>query len=44
MQEISARTGTDGRIGDELLVKAIEFDEKGRLNLSRRDALDAVEG
>ncbi len=26
-------------IGDELLVKAIEFDEKGRLNLSHKDAI-----
>jgi polyribonucleotide nucleotidyltransferase len=26
-------------VGDELLVKAIEFDEKGRLNLSHKDAI-----
>ncbi len=30
--------------GDEVLVKVIEIDEQGRLNLSRRDALIEVEG
>jgi len=31
-------------VGDEVLVKATEIDEMGRLNLSRRDALIEVEG
>ena len=31
-------------VGDEVLVKVIEIDEQGRLNLSRRDALIEVEG
>ena len=31
-------------IGDEVLVKVSEIDDKGRLNLSRRDALIEVEG
>ncbi len=29
---------------DEVLVKVLEIDDKGRLNLSRRDALIEVEG
>ena len=31
-------------VGDEVIVKVLEIDEKGRLNLSRRDALIEVEG
>ncbi len=31
-------------VGDEVLVKVVEIDEQGRLNLSRRDALIEVEG
>ena len=31
-------------VGDEVMVKVLEIDDKGRLNLSRRDALIAVEG
>ena len=31
-------------VGDEILVKVIEIDEQGRINLSRRDALIQVEG
>lgn len=31
-------------IGDEIIVKVLEIDDKGRLNLSRRDALIEVEG
>lgn len=31
-------------VDDEVIVKVIEIDDKGRLNLSRRDALIEVEG
>ena len=31
-------------VGDEVMVKVVEIDEQGRLNLSRRDALIEVEG
>jgi polyribonucleotide nucleotidyltransferase len=31
-------------VGDEVMVKVLEIDERGRLNLSRRDALIEVEG
>ena len=31
-------------VGDQIKVMVTEIDEKGRLNLSRRDALDAFEG
>ena len=31
-------------IGDEVMVKVVNIDDKGRLNLSRRDALIEVEG
>jgi len=31
-------------VGDEVIVKVLEIDEKGRLNLSRRDALIEIEG
>ena len=31
-------------VGDEVIVKVIEIDDQGRLNLSRRDALIEVEG
>lgn len=31
-------------VGDEVMVKVLEVDDKGRLNLSRRDALIEVEG
>lgn len=31
-------------VGDQIMVKVLEVDEKGRLNLSRRDALIEVEG
>lgn len=31
-------------VGDEVIVKVLEVDEQGRLNLSRRDALIEVEG
>ena len=31
-------------VDDEVLVKVLEIDDKGRLNLSRRDALSEVEG
>ena len=31
-------------VGDEIMVKVLEIDDKGRLNLSRRDALIEVEG
>lgn len=31
-------------VGDEVMVKVLEVDEKGRLNLSRRDALIEVDG
>ena len=31
-------------VGDEVIVKVIEIDDQGRLNLSRRDALVEVEG
>ena len=30
-------------VGDEVLVKVIEIDSQGRINLSRRDALDALD-
>ena len=30
-------------IGDEVLVKIIEIDDKGRINLSRKDALADIE-
>jgi polyribonucleotide nucleotidyltransferase len=29
-------------VGDEVLVKVTEIDDKGRLNLSRRDVLEAI--
>ncbi len=32
------------RVGDEVLVKVVEIDDQGRINLSRRDALIEVEG
>jgi len=31
-------------VGDQVMVKVLPIDEKGRLNLSRRDALIEVEG
>ena len=31
-------------VGDEIIVKVVEIDEQGRINLSRRDALIQVEG
>ncbi len=31
-------------VGDEIIVKVLEIDEQGRVNLSRRDALIEVEG
>ena len=31
-------------VGDEVIVKVIEIDDQGRLNLSRRDALIEIEG
>ena len=31
-------------VGDEVLVKVIEIDDQGRINLSRRDALIEVKG
>jgi polyribonucleotide nucleotidyltransferase len=31
-------------VGDEVIVKVIEIDDQGRLNLSRRQALIEVEG
>lgn len=31
-------------VGDEIMVKVLEIDDKGRLNLSRRDALIEVDG
>jgi polyribonucleotide nucleotidyltransferase len=31
-------------VGDEIIVKVIEIDDQGRINLSRRDALIEVEG
>ncbi|MBQ7228292.1 MAG: S1 RNA-binding domain-containing protein, partial [Clostridia bacterium] len=31
-------------VGDEVIVKVIEIDDQGRINLSRRDALIEVEG
>ena len=31
-------------VGDEVIVKVVEIDDQGRLNLSRRDALIEVEG
>ena len=31
-------------VGDEVIVKVLEIDEQGRLNLSRRDALIEIEG
>ena len=31
-------------VGDEILVKVVEIDEQGRINLSRRDALVQVDG
>ncbi|CAB1256682.1 polynucleotide phosphorylase (PNPase) [Ruminococcaceae bacterium BL-6] len=31
-------------VGDEVMVKVLEIDDKGRLNLSRRDALIEVDG
>ncbi len=30
-------------VGDEILVKVTEIDSQGRINLSRKDALAAVE-
>ena len=33
-----------GDLGDIVKVKVLEIDDKGRLNLSRRDALIEVEG
>ncbi|MDD6284267.1 MAG: polyribonucleotide nucleotidyltransferase [Firmicutes bacterium] len=32
------------QVGDEVIVKVVEIDDQGRLNLSRRDALIQVEG
>ena len=32
------------QVGDEVMVKVLEIDDQGRLNLSRRDALIEVEG
>lgn len=32
------------QVGDEIIVKVVEIDEQGRLNLSRRDALIEIEG
>ncbi|MDO4471392.1 MAG: S1 RNA-binding domain-containing protein, partial [Bacillota bacterium] len=31
-------------VGDSIIVKVIEIDEQGRINLSRRDALIELEG
>ena len=31
-------------VGDEVMVKVLEIDDKGRLNLSRRDALIELDG
>ncbi len=31
-------------VGDEIIVKVLEIDDQGRINLSRRDALIEVEG
>ncbi|MBQ7100348.1 MAG: S1 RNA-binding domain-containing protein, partial [Clostridia bacterium] len=31
-------------VGDEVIVKVLEIDDQGRLNLSRRDALIEIEG
>ena len=31
-------------VGDQVLVKVIEIDDQGRINLSRRDALVEVNG
>ena len=31
-------------VGDEIVVKVLEIDDKGRLNLSRRDALIEIDG
>lgn len=31
-------------VGDEIIVKVVEIDDQGRINLSRRDALIALEG
>ena len=30
-------------VGDEIIVKVTEIDSQGRINLSRRDALEAME-
>jgi len=32
------------KVGDEVMVKVLNIDEKGRINLSRRDALIEVKG
>ena len=31
------------KVGDEIIVKAMEFDKRGRLNLSRKEALPKKE-
>ena len=31
-------------VGDEVIVKVVEIDDQGRINLSRRDALIEIEG
>ena len=30
-------------VGDEIVVKVLEFDRQGRMNLSRKDALAEIE-
>ena len=30
-------------VGDEIIVKVVEIDQQGRINLSRKDALAAIE-
>ena len=30
-------------VGDSIVVKVMEIDEKGRLNLSRKDAIEALD-
>ena len=41
---MSIRWRTSSHVGDEVIVKVLEIDDQGRLNLSRRNALIEVEG
>ena len=44
LKEFKLAKAAEMNVGDEVMVKVLEIDDKGRLNLSRRDALIEVEG